>query len=92
MNYQNRALIDELAAQYVIGTLRGAARRRFERICEHDTTTLHAVQRWEDRLIDLAAAVSPVRPPSTVWRAVQQRVLRSEAAARRERARRRYGG
>jgi len=74
MNYQNRALIDELASQYAIGTLRGAARLRFERLCRHDTDALLSVQRWEDRLIDLASAITPVRPPATVWRGIQQRL------------------
>ena len=49
MKYRNRALMEELAAQYVIGTLRGPARRRFERLCDQDLDMLIAVQRWEDR-------------------------------------------
>lgn len=82
MNYQNRILIEELAAQYAIGTLRGPARRRFERLCQQDVTALTAVRRWEDRLVDLASAVTPVRPPASVWRGVQQR-LRHDTAGRR---------
>ena len=38
MNYQRPQLIEELAAQYVLGTLRGPARRRFERYCKHNAT------------------------------------------------------
>jgi anti-sigma-K factor RskA len=74
MKYRNRALMDELAAQYVIGTLRGPARRRFERLCNQDLDTLIAVQRWEDRLIDLASAVTPIWPPANVWRKIERRV------------------
>lgn len=74
MNYNNQTLIDELAAQYVLGTLRGAARRRFERLCQQESAALIAVRRWEDNLIDLAAAITPVRPPASVWRGVQQRL------------------
>ena len=31
MNIRNRELVDRLAAEYVLGTLRGRARRHFER-------------------------------------------------------------
>jgi len=46
MNYQHPQLLEELAAQYVLGTLRGRARRRFERYCAHNANALHAVRRW----------------------------------------------
>ena len=32
MNYEQAELLDRLAAEYVLGTLRGAARRRFARL------------------------------------------------------------
>lgn len=32
MNYRNPERIDRLAAEYALGTLRGPARRRFERL------------------------------------------------------------
>ena len=32
MNYENQTLIDMLAAEYVLGTLRGPARDRFARL------------------------------------------------------------
>jgi len=83
MKYQNRALIEELAAQYALGTLRGAARRRFERLCEQDGDTLIALQRWEDRLVDLASAVTPMQPPATVWRGIQGRIRHVAAQNRK---------
>lgn len=79
MNYNART-IDELAAQYALGTLRGAARVRFERVCRDDRTALDAVHRWEDRLLDLAGSVTPVRPSAAVWRRIQLRLGHSRAA------------
>jgi anti-sigma-K factor RskA len=79
MNYQHPQLLDELAAQYVLGTLRGRARRRFERYCKHNSSALHAVRRWEDRLVDLLAGVVPVAPSSVVWEQVRFRVRRDRA-------------
>ena len=79
MNYQHPKLIEELAAQYVLGTLRGPARRRFERYCASDAKALTAVRRWEDRLVDLLASVVPVAPSTLVWDRVKFRVRRDKA-------------
>jgi anti-sigma-K factor RskA len=79
MNYQHPQLIEELAAQYVLGTLRGPARRRFERYCKHNANALHAVRRWEDRLVDLLAGVVPVAPSAVVWEQIRFRVRRDRA-------------
>jgi anti-sigma-K factor RskA len=79
MNYQHPQLLEELAAQYVLGTLRGRARRRFERYCKHNATALHAVRRWEDRLVDLLAGVVPVAPSAVVWEQIRFRVRRERA-------------
>jgi anti-sigma-K factor RskA len=79
MNYQRPQLIEELAAQYVLGTLRGPARRRFERYCARDAKALHAVRRWEDRLVDLLAGVVPVAPSTLVWDRIKFRIRRSDA-------------
>jgi anti-sigma-K factor RskA len=76
MNYQRPQLLEELAAQYVLGTLRGPARRRFERYCRSNASALHAVRRWEDRLVDLLANVVPVAPSALVWDRVKFRIRR----------------
>ena len=81
MNYQRPQLLEELAAQYVLGTLRGPARRRFERYCAHNANALHAVRRWEDRLVDLLAGVVPVAPSTLVWDRIKFRVRRDKRAA-----------
>ena len=79
MNYQHPKLIEELAAQYVLGTLRGRARRRFERVCARNAKALDAVRQWEDRLVDLLAGVVPVAPSAVVWDQIKFRVRRDRA-------------
>jgi anti-sigma-K factor RskA len=84
MNYQRPQLLDELAAQYVLGTLRGLARRRFERFCHHNPGALHAVRRWEDRFVELLAGVEPVAPSALVWERVKFRIRRDHSRTRRD--------
>jgi len=86
MDYNNDPLIDELAAQYVLGTLRGPARRRFERVCEQNSSAMLALRRWEDRLIELTEAIAPVRPSPAVWRKIEQRIREERQASRSRRS------
>ena len=50
MNYDRPELRDRLAAEYVLGTLRGRARRRYQRLLRDDLVTRVDVTRWEQRL------------------------------------------
>lgn len=74
MNYRNPHLLDELAAQYALGTLRGLARARFARLCRESPAATSALHRWEDRFMDLAREIEPIEPPAYVWKKVQQRL------------------
>lgn len=78
MNLRTPGRTDALAAQYVLGTLRGRARERFERLAGSDAALGDAVRQWEERLVPLAEALPPVRPPQRVWRAILRRVRGSE--------------
>jgi len=70
-----------LAAEYVLGTLRGRARRRFEELAREDRDLAATVRRWEDALTPLAGRVAPVAPPERVWRAIESRLGSREARA-----------
>lgn len=74
MIHLNPELIDKLAAEYVLGTLHGRARRRFERLLKENPALREEVAVWERRLGPLADAIEPITPPARVWRAVQRRV------------------
>lgn len=75
MDYSRPTLVDKLAAEYAIGTLRGAARRRFEKLLPAHPALARAVQTWQQRLQPLAGPVAPVEPPAKVWRAVERRLF-----------------
>jgi len=74
MNHEHEELIDLLAAEYVVGTLRGSARRRFERICSSMPAANAARSRWEDRLAILALQLDPIQPQARTWRAIRQQI------------------
>ncbi len=86
MNYNRADLLDRLASEYVLGTLHGAARRRFDKLLIESPAARAAVHAWEQRLALLAAAVAPVAPPLRVWAATEARIG-STAKARRRSAR-----
>lgn len=74
MKYSDPKLREILAGEYVLGTLHGPARRRFERLLEQDTALRRIVADWETRLTPLAEGVAPIDPPARVWEAVQKRI------------------
>lgn len=63
MRYDNQELMRQLGAEYVIGTLRGAARRRFERLMKTDAEARAQVDFWEHRLSEFGQVLRPVTPP-----------------------------
>lgn len=75
MDYGRAPLADRLAAEYVLGTLRGGARRRMESLLPAHPTLRAAVRRWEDMLLPLAASVKPVEPSAAVWQRIEARLF-----------------
>ena len=75
MNLYTPLVRDALAAEYVLGTLQGLARRRFERLLPAHPALQRAVADWERRLNRLAAVSPPVSPAPQVWRAIEQRLF-----------------
>ena len=74
MKYENRNLRRLLAGEYALGTLRGAARRRFERLARTDAAVRAELRFWELRLAALAQRISPVPAPPTAWISLQRRI------------------
>lgn len=73
MRYHQPQLLQKLAAEYVLGTLIGRARRRFERLMTDSHQVRAAVWDWEQRLSPLAQATGSMQPRARVWREVVAR-------------------
>ena len=69
----NPVLRDKLAAEYVLGTLRGGARRRFERWLATDVALRNAVAGWQARIVPMAEW-SAVPPPARAWAGIERRL------------------
>lgn len=77
MKYSDPRLVDHLASAYVLGTLTGGARRRFERLQRDRVDVQLAVGQWESRLGLLAAPVPALKPSPRVWEAIAARTRAS---------------
>jgi len=80
MNLRDPDRANALAAEYVLGTLRGRARERFERLARTDRVLTDAVRTWEERLLPLAEQLPPIAPPVRVWAAILARIRGAPAA------------
>jgi anti-sigma-K factor RskA len=80
----NAELINRLAAEYVLGTLRGAARLRLERWRASSPLVDERCRFWEDRLLPLWLGLEPLQPPAHIWPRIRAR-LRLHSGAQRHR-------
>jgi anti-sigma-K factor RskA len=86
MDYSHPELADRLAADYVAGTLRGPARRRFEALLPAHPLLRGAVREWQTRLMPLTVSVEPEKPPPQVWKRIEARIGGGAATAPAARA------
>lgn len=86
MNIQNNpSLMDQLAASYALGTLRGGARRRFETLARDNATLRAAALVWQSRLASVAELQPQVAPSPAVWKRIEN-MVRADKEARAMRA------
>jgi len=83
MTQDDPQLIDALAAEYVLGTLRGPARKRFEQWRDDSPLIDRRVNAWEDRFVHLALALPPVSPSPRTWEGIEKRIAAHTQAAKK---------
>lgn len=66
--------LDHLAGEYVIGTLWGSARTRFEQWLAQDPELQIRVLRWQNGLAPLDELYRPIQPPAHVWQNISKRL------------------
>lgn len=79
--YRRPDLLQRLASAYALGTLRGGARRRMERLARQHADVRVAVLEWQHRLAGINELQDPLTPPPAVWARIE-RVVRAELAMR----------
>ena len=72
---------DELAGEYVLGTLSAVRRRDVEQRLPGDAELRQAVQRWQEQLLPLAALADPVEPSARLWSRIEASLDAIEAIA-----------
>lgn len=69
---RNQLLGEQLAAEYVLGTLKGGARRRFEQWLGIDAALAQTVTRWQGRLHPMAEFALAIQPPPSAWAGIER--------------------
>ena len=75
MNLNNNpSLVEQLAASYALGTLRGGARRRFEALARDSAKVRAAALIWQSRLSAVAELQPQEAPSPAVWTRIENLV------------------
>ena len=82
MKFANPELKNRLASEYVLGTMKGAARRRFESYLQNDAALRAEVSRWEQHLMPLVERTAPVEPPARVWARIEAAISAAPATTK----------
>jgi anti-sigma-K factor RskA len=69
--HQNTELLDALAASYALGSMRGAARRRFEVLAREHPGVRVATLLWQERLAAMTEIQREIAPSPNVWKRIE---------------------
>ena len=71
---QNPSLVEQLAASYALGTLRGGARRRFEALARTHAEVRAQALIWQARMASVSELQPQVAPSEAVWKRIENLV------------------
>ena len=74
-------LLERLASSYALGTLRGAARRRFEAMAREQAAVRAAALIWQSRLASINELQPQVQPDAVVWTRIHNLVQGEKTTA-----------
>ncbi len=74
MNYNDENLKNALSSEYVLGTLKGRARVRYQRLLLERSDVRQNVWHWEKHLNTLGESLEAQKPRAEVWQNIQQRL------------------
>lgn len=83
----NPSLIEQLAASYALGTLRGGARRRFETLARNHAPMRAAALIWESRLASVTELQAQTAPSAAVWKRIENLINADKQAKAMQAAR-----
>ena len=84
---KNVSLMEQLAASYALGTLRGGARRRFEALARNNAALRAAALLWQSRMSSVAELQPQMAPSPAVWKRIENLVNGDKQAAAMQAAR-----
>ena len=76
----NEKLLERLTSEYVLGTLRGRARRRFEKLLPTSPVLRRSVAEWQDRLVPMAEFAPVAQPSAQVWKKIAHQLKLEQSA------------
>ncbi|RYX88514.1 MAG: RNA polymerase subunit sigma-70 [Comamonadaceae bacterium] len=76
----NPSLLDQLAASYALGTLRGGARRRFEAMARESATIRASGLIWQERMASMNELQPGEVPSPNVWKRIENLVAAQRQA------------
>lgn len=74
MRYDDEDLQDRLASEFVLGNLRGAARRRLVALMAQRADLRARVEHWEELMYPFTVRAPRVKAPDQVWQKIHARI------------------
>ncbi len=81
--YQNPDIFEPLAMRYVLGTLHGKARRRFEQLMQKRLYLRAVTEAYQHKLAPMAEFLPGEIPPAHIWQRISQHIDQQSREAKR---------